>query len=213
MGLDLCVEGCAKPGFEDECRDILQRSFSGDGRKGDKDRFDEISVPAYQNLAAPRVGENPEANEWLIKASGAEAEDEIAELLAEHDGYYVLDLVPCDGLPRYTHAGLFDQLDKTSFRGSFLKDCSDVLSEEQIDDAWDHKLPEDAVAYGETLLLALKNPINPKGPKRPGLLSWIGLGSGDDDYVSMKEQRKIVESAGRWYIFWGKRGHSIRAWY
>jgi hypothetical protein len=27
------------------------------------------------------------------------------------------------------------------------------------------------------------------------------------------DQLEIVRAAGRWYVFWGERGHAIRAWF
>ena len=46
MGLDLTVQGCAKPGFEAEWRRLLQRFFAGEELPNDDTaRFQEISNP------------------------------------------------------------------------------------------------------------------------------------------------------------------------
>lgn len=53
MGLDLIVEGCAKPGNEDEWRRILERSFAGESvAEIEKARFREISTPGYGRIGA-----------------------------------------------------------------------------------------------------------------------------------------------------------------
>jgi hypothetical protein len=31
--------------------------------------------------------------------------------------------------------------------------------------------------------------------------------------MALAEQLDIVRAAGRWFIFWGERGHPIRAWF
>ncbi len=98
-------------------------------------------------------------------------------MLKEFDGYYVVRLVKCDGVPVYSHGGLYDGADETSFRGAFLNDCQDVLSKALLADAWNHKFPEQAVAYGERLLAAA-DAAEARGrvptPRRT-LLSLLGL--------------------------------------
>ena len=55
MGLDLVVEGCARPGHETEWREFLRRAFSdGALSEAESTRFNEISVPGYQRLGAPQ---------------------------------------------------------------------------------------------------------------------------------------------------------------
>src|SRR5262249_42567950 len=72
MGLDLVVEGCARPGHELEWRRILQRSFAGEEpSEADIARFREISIPGYQRLDAPRVGFDGAADAWIIAARQA----------------------------------------------------------------------------------------------------------------------------------------------
>jgi hypothetical protein len=51
VGLDLVVEGCAKPGHDPEWRRILERSFAGhELSELDAARFQEISIPGYQRI-------------------------------------------------------------------------------------------------------------------------------------------------------------------
>jgi hypothetical protein len=160
MGLDLTVEGCPKPGYEQEWRHLLERSFADEElSETDATRFQEISIPGYQRVGAPQVGSDDAANEWILRARNAETPQEATAVLKEFEGYYVVRLVECDGVPKYSNGGLYTGGDETSFRGSFLNDCKDVLSKDLLDQAWNHKFPEEAVAYGKLLLAAAENTV------------------------------------------------------
>ena len=214
MGLDLVVEGCAKPGHEQEWRRLLERSFA-DEHLSDEEvaRFREISIPGYERIGAPRVGQDNAANEWILQARKAKTREEAAAVLKEFDGYYVVRLLDCDGVPKYSHAGLYKGADDTSFRGAFLQDCRDVLHKDLLNDAWNHKFPEEAVAYGGALLVAAEAAeAGGKRTRRRGILSRLGL-TKEREPVAIREQLDIVRAAGRWFIFWGERGHAIRAWF
>jgi len=123
-------------------------------------------------------------------------------------------LVECDGAPKYSNGGLYEGADETSFRGAFLNNCQDVLSKGLLNEAWNHKFPEQAVAYGKALLAAAAAAETAgRVPKqRRTLLSRLGLAK-DPKPVAMEEQIDIVRDAGRWFVFWGERGHPIRAWF
>jgi hypothetical protein len=122
--------------------------------------------------------------------------------------------VKCDGVPEYSNGGLYDGADETSFRGSFLNDCSDVLGKDLLHEAWNHKLPEAAVTYGRALLTAADKAVaTHRVPKsRRTLFSRLGLRKTKEP-VAIEEQLVIVRAAGRWFVFWGERGHPIRAWF
>lgn len=218
MGLDLVVEGCAKPGHEAEWRRLLDRSFDDGGEiEAERERFREISIPPYERIGAPRVGFDKAADDWIIERTNA-APEEIPEVLKDFHGYYVLRLVQCDGVPEYTHGGLYEGVDETSFRGAFLDGCKDVLAASLIEEAWGHKFPEEAVRYGRALLAAAAEAsgagTRPTPPEdRPGLLARFGLGKKKPPSLPLEEQIDIVRSAGKWFIFWGERGHAIRAWF
>src|SRR5215813_12112145 len=214
MGLDLIVEGCARPGHEREWRRLLERSFA-DEEISDVEaaRFREISIPGYERIDAPRVGQDSAADQWIIEAKKAKTPQEVEAVLKEFEGYYVVRLVECDGVPKYSNGGLYEGTDETSFRGAFLKDCSDVLSKNLLDEAWKHKFPEEAVSYGGALLVAAEAAgAGPRRSKRRTFFSRLGL-SKDPEPIAFAEQIDIVRAAGRWFIFWGKRGHPIRAWF
>src|SRR5579871_4518234 len=120
MGLDLVVEGRPKPGQEQEWRRLLKLSFA-DKELSEKEmeRFREISIPAYECISAPRVGYDEKADEWILAAQQVKTTEEAAAVLKEFDGYYVLRLVECDGIPKYSNAAAYDGVDETSFRGAF----------------------------------------------------------------------------------------------
>src|SRR5580704_1120657 len=215
MGLDLVVEGCAKHGHEDEWRQLLKRSFADKELSiAEVARFAEISSPSYERIGAPRVGYDNTANQWILKAQNAKTSEDTAAVLKKFEGYYVVRLVECDGVPKYSHGGLYEGADETSLRGAFLNDCKDVLSKGLLNEAWNHKFPEQAVAYGKKLLAAADAAEASGRVSTPGrtLLSRLGLAK-EREPVAIAEQLDIVRAAGLWFIFWGERGHPIRAWF
>jgi hypothetical protein len=214
MGLDLIVEGCAKPGLEREWRQLVERYFADEElSEAEVARFQEISLPAYERIGAPRVGQDSAANQWILEARNAKTSDEVATVLKEFDGYYVVRLVECDGVPRYSNGGAYEGADETSFRGAFLEDCKDVLPEDLLNEAWGHKLPEQAIAYGRALLAAADAAEAGQARKQRGsLLSRLGL-TKQPEPAAVVDQLEIVRAAGRWFVFWGERGHPIRAWF
>ncbi len=215
MGLDLLVEGCAKPGYEQEWRRLLKRSFADEElSKAEAARFQEICIPGYERIGAPRVGHDSAANRWILEARKAKTPEDEAAVLKEFDGYYVVRLVECDGVPKYSHAGLYEGADETSFRGAFLNDCKDVLSKDLLNEAWNHKFPDEAITYGKTLLAAADAAqAAGKAPKRRRtLLTRLRLAK-EREPIAIEEQLDIVRAAGRWFIFWGERGHPVRAWF
>jgi hypothetical protein len=213
MGLDLVVEGCAKPGHETEWRRLLECSFADDQlSEGGIARFNDIRVPGYERIGAPRVGTDAAADTWIIEARKAQTSEEVAATLKEFSGYWVLRLVKCDGVPIYSNGGLYNGVDETSFRGEFLKSCRNVIDKRLLDAAWEHKLPEAAIAYGRALLAAADAAeTSPRGAPQ-NFLPRIGLVRSAES-VPLPEQLAIGRAAGRWFVFWGERGHPIRAYF
>jgi len=216
MGLDLVVEGCARPGHEAEWRRLIERLFAGEERPSQADiaRFREISIPACERIGAPRVNHDPAANEWILKARGAKTPEEATAILKEYDGYYAVRLVKCDGVPEYSHGDLYQGADGTSLRGQILKECSEVLSAPVIADAWNHKMPDEAVAYGKSLLAAADDATK-AGALRSRIKSLLAIIRivKERESMPLPEQIDTVRGAGLWFIFWGERGHPIRAWF
>jgi hypothetical protein len=143
MGLDLIVEGCAKPGDEREWRQLLGRSCDVEElSQAEIARFQEISIPGYARIGAPRVGQDRTANEWILDERKPRTPEEAAAVLKESEGYYAVRLVKCDGLPEYSNGDLYEGANATAFRGAFLNDCQDVLSAGLLNNAWNHKFPD-----------------------------------------------------------------------
>lgn len=213
MGLDLVVEGCAKPGHESEWRQILTRAFA-DAQLSEAEvaRFREISVPGYERIGAPRVGFDAAADAWIIDARKAKTSEEVAATLKEFFGYFVVRLVKCDGVPIYSNGGHYDGVDETSFRGAFLKDCESVIDRKLVNAAWEHKLPEAAIRYGQALVAAADTAEKTPRELHRSFLSRLGLRKSAET-PPLQEQLDIVRAAGRWFIFWGERGHPIRAYF
>jgi hypothetical protein len=204
--------GCAKPGHEEEWRQLLERSFADEKvSEAEIARFQEISLRGYQRIGAPRVGYDSAANDWILEARKPKTLEDAAAVLKEFEGYYAVRLVKCDGVPEYSHDGLYDGVDETSFRGSFFNSCQDVLDINLLNEVWNHKLPDQAVSFGKALLAAADAAVG-QAPRRRSLVSRLRLAK-ERESTPIAEQLDIVRSAGRWFIFWGERGHPIRAWF
>ena len=157
------------------------------------------------------------------------------EFLRRIAGYYVLELLrpECDGVPLYTNSVWNDEIDATSFRGQFLESCEGLLRDGLHYEAWTPVMPpEEAVEFGRNLLASAENPwiAPPPSPPPPpppsGFLARLfgrkraepapaDLPDPPDPPPSeeeLEEMRNILRAAGRWYIFWGERGHPICAW-
>ena len=104
MGLDLIVVGCAKSGYEQEWRRLVKRSFADEElSKAEAARFQEICILGYERIGAPRVGHDSAANPWILEARKAKKPEDEAAVLKEFEGYHVVRLVECDGVPKYSH--------------------------------------------------------------------------------------------------------------
>lgn len=210
MGLDLEPLGRAKPGNEAEWEKLLLRLYAGDQlAKAESERLLEISIPPYADIGAPRVGHDVEANAWLLaRARQAGETKSDADVIASNTGFYVVELLhgKSDGVPSYSNSA-FGYVAATSFRGEFLATCTAFLDEATIDLAWRSVIPpSEAVTYGRLLLATLDRPA--ANPPPPGALAPRALVPSD---LSVQEQRQIIDQAGRWYVFWGRRGNPIWA--
>jgi hypothetical protein len=103
-------------------------------------------------------------------------------------------------------------VDETSFRGAFLKSCRNVIDKRLLEAAWEHKLPEAAIEYGRALLAAADAAETSPRIAHRNFLLRLGLVKSAEP-PPLPEQLDIVRAAGRWFIFWGERGHPIRAYF
>lgn len=224
MGLDLIPAGRAKPGHEAKWAACIQRLYDNKTEsEAQAERRFAVSIQPWADLGAPRVGENPEADAWALTEPGRDKTKSDAEVLTEMKGFHVLALLrgKCDGIPAYSHSGLYGGLDETSFRGSFLQLCEDILDEEVLLTAWTNCMPpEEAITYGVELLHAADRAEQAgaaaarRATKAKKKKAKRKSEEGEQaEEVSFEEKIEILRSAGRWYVFWGKRGHPIQAWY
>lgn len=165
-------------------------------------------IPTYETIRAPRVGRDKEANDWIKNKYNElkEKTSSLEEFLKDYEGYYVIELAKePDGVPVYSSLGQ----DENVFRGQFLQDCTDILGEDLVNEAWETKFAEDALDYGQRLrtvadkiaqennLEYLREQIEPPGT----------------DENSLESKLHIVYSLARWLIFYGKNGHGYEADY
>lgn len=221
MGLDMRPLGKPKKGFEKryveifkmvESDNIPKQSF-WDKLKGKKlptkdeliqEWFDN-QIPTYETIKAPMVGRDQKAEEWLKeKYEELEKKPSWEEFLKEYQGFYVIPLAKeQDGVPCYIALGQ----DENVFRGQFLVDCVDLIGEDLVNEAWETKLAEETLDYGNRLMsvaekIAKENNLEYlKDQKTPP----------DADEETLESKLHIVYSLAKWLIFYGKNGHGYEA--
>lgn len=160
-------------------------------------RMYEIAEPPYALVGAPIVGQDPEADAWIIENGGAAA-------VEKNQGYRVLELVEnCDGLPVYSNAS-FGEVDVTSFRGAFLTDCKAFIDEFELMLAWSAMTPSELADWGKGLLHAAK-----RYAEDQGVGDVIGQRDPPDGDNLPVNAAHIADSCGRWALWWSSRGHGM----
>ena len=87
-----------------------------------------------------------------------------------------------------------------------------MIDKRLLDAAWEHKVPEAAIAYGRALLAAAEAAeLSPRRAPQ-SFLSRLGIARSVEP-VPLPEQLDIVRAAGRRFVFWGQCGHPIRAYF
>jgi hypothetical protein len=159
MGLDWNPGPKPQPGSEDEFRRLWRRLHSKWcwNRSAKLERFEELTIAAFETLKTPRVGVDQRANEWAREAFTARVDKNVSEedFNQQIKDFYVLDLVPpCDGLPRYTNGYAGGYVEKYSFRGQFLIDCHEIIGRDLLNQAYRSKLPDDTARHAEACALS-----------------------------------------------------------
>lgn len=223
MGLDMRPMGKPKPGFEERFKQIFwilqgaekQKISLLDKLKGKKEfskdellkEWFENQIPSYETIKAPRVGRDKEADEW-IKQKYLESDKSKSEsdFIRDFDGYYVIELAKeLDGVPMYISM----QEDKNVFRGQFIQDCTDLIGENLVNEAWETKLADSALDYGKRLMAIADKIACEKGfqylkdQRMPP----------DSNEESVESKLHIVFSLAKWLIFYGKNGHGYEAYF
>jgi hypothetical protein len=164
-----------------------------------------LQIPAYETIKAPRVGRDKEADEWIKnKYDELDEKPDYDTYLKEADGYYVIELAQeLDGVPVYISWGS----DLNVFRGEFLEDCVDILGEELVNEAWETKLAEDALDYGNRLLAKAESIA--KNHNLEYLKTQRLPPENEND--TLESKLHVVFSLAKWLIFYGKNGHGYEA--
>ncbi len=221
MGLDMRPMGKPKLGFEKRFVEIFEMVSQDkvpqptffDKLKGKKmptkdellqEWFDN-QIQTYETIKAPRVGRDKEADEWIRnKYDELEQKPLLDQFLKDYEGYYVIDLAKeQDGVPVYIALGQ----DENVFRGQFLQDCVDILGEDLVNEAWNTKMADETLDYGNRLIetadkLSKQNNLEYlKTQRLPP----------DTDEESIESKLHIVYSLAKWLIFYGKNGHGYEA--
>lgn len=221
MGLDMRPMGKPQPGFEKRFVDIFEmlredkvpRPSFLDKLKGKKHPTKEDllqewfanQTQTYETIKAPRVGRDKEADEWIKdKYTQLQQKPSLEQFLKENEGYYVIELAKeQDGVPVYRAMGQ----DENVFRGQFLQDCIDLIGEDLVNEAWETKLADDTLDYGNRLMTVADKIAQErdlaylKNQKLPP----------ETDEDTIESKLHIVYSLAKWLIFYGKNGHGYEA--
>ena len=211
MGLDMRPLSKPKAGKEQRFYELYNlipsENLSPDQREQLLEEWFALGIPSYETIKAPQVGRDAQADAWLREQYDADDNPDkppFDEVYQDYQGYYVIELAPeQDSVPVYRAFGQ----DANVFRGQFLADCQDLISEDLLNEAWSNHLAEEAVDYAQRLLAAV-TPI----------AQQHGLEYLKDQYEppeaepeSLESQLHIVYSLARWLIFYGSRGHGYEA--
>lgn len=223
MGLDMRPMGKPKPGFEKRYLEIFKminedkipkptfiEKLSGKKLPTKEELLEEWfanQITAYETIKAPKVGRDEEADLWIReKYEGLEHKPSMDEFLKEYEGYYVLALAKeKDGVPVYIALGQ----DENVFRGQFLNDCVDLIGEELVAEAWNTKLADETLDYGNRLMevankIAKENNLEYLKEQRT---------PPETNEETIEWKLHIVFSLAKWLIFYGKHGHGYEADY
>ena len=108
-----------------------------------------------------------------------------------------------DGVPVY----ISFQQDANVFRGQFMQYCTDLIGEDLVNEAWETKLADATLDYGQRLMNAadrIANEYNLQYLKDQRLPP-------ETDEDSLESKLHIVYSLAKWLIFYGKNGHGYEA--
>ena len=108
-----------------------------------------------------------------------------------------------DGVPVYI---ALDQ-DENVFRGQFLQDCVTLIGEDLVNEAWNTKMADETLDYGNRLMEVadeIANQHNLEYLKSQRLPP-------DQDEDAIESKLHILFSLAKWLIFYGKNGHGYEA--
>ena len=206
MGLDNKVLNAPKPGFEKEFSDIFQKHIKPKNYTQEiVDRYFEISIPAYENMGAPRVGFDHRADNWILglyERNKQEGETEDQFLKRFHGHYALHTLKNCDGLPNYRAMGGEPYI----FRGQFLNALEGVLGD-SIHKAYTYLDGAELVEYGnEIMAIANKYAMENKCEHVKG--------DAQENYPEGHQfNTHLLKNFARWCLYWGSKGHGMEPYF
>jgi alpha-L-fucosidase len=221
MGLDWRPLGKPKAGFENKYYKLFrllqdkekQELSFWDKLKGKKpatreqllEEWYDISVETYETIKAPRVGYDQVANEWIKKKyEGTDNKVTFEEFRLQLLGYYVIELAEeLDGVPVYMAFGQ----DENVFRAQFLDNCKELIGEDLYNSAWNTKLADETLVYGQKLLEI----ANKVASENKMLYLKDQRIPPEADEESLESKIHILYAAAKWLIFYGKNGHGYEA--
>lgn len=180
MGLDWIPADVPKLGHEAEF-ESLRKKLSWNlpfVSRHWKKRYAEIAISPCETIA------EPEGNHWGAADTS------------------------CPGIPQFTHAGAYDGVDQTSFRGEFVLICQDLVTEDLRQRAYSPFTPEEAIEYGRRLYHQASKIATSKGLDPAA----AHAGADDDPRDSIEGQIEVFRAASEWFVFWGEKGHGVRPW-
>jgi len=221
MGLDMRPMGKPIKGFEKRFVEIFEMVTQNkipqptflDKLKGKKtttkdellQEWLENQIQSYETIKAPRVGQDQEADEWIkAKYNELEQKQPLDDFLMDHEGFYVIELAKeQDGVPVYIAL----EQDENVFRGEFLRDCEDILGEDLMSEAWNTKMADETLDYGNRLMIIADKLAEQNN------LQYLKLQRipPETDEDSLESKLHIIFSLAKWLIFYGKNGHGYEA--
>jgi hypothetical protein len=228
MGLDWNPASRARPGHEREFkRAKANLDYRGDrmpwaiwlsdfiaqrlsiGRTSDQLQadFEAAAITPYETLGAPRVGIDEAATTWAKTQYDASDKKTISldDHLRQLHGYWVLDLVPaCDGFPIYSNAGLYNGVERFSFRGQFLRECSSILGDRLLNEAWETHDAATLLDYGNRLSEVARTHAS-----KTGTTEWLLRAEPPNKPEGPAHETHVIISAAKWCRFWAERSHGL----
>ena len=178
-------------------------------------------VTPMETLGCPRIGYDEEANKWAVNYYNEIKEDE--SLDKDRKASFLSDNPTVDNYLENNHGTFVPSLAKNkdglgevsgiavgpeSFRGKVIA-YVDWLSDGLKSRAYEDHEPEELVSYGEHLLEEANSFDEQLNKEVQETESY----SSTPRYKEAKEEVALVQSAGKWCVFWGENGHGMHAWY
>lgn len=203
MGLDCRVLNAPKPEHKEEFNEIFENYIRHRDSLNDEvvKRYQEISIPAFTNLGAPIVGQDKEADEWVLQfyEKGKQENETEEQFIERNKGYHVVQLVKNDGLPQYVPLGQ----DPYIFRGKWLRQIEDIIGEEMVHKAYSYQNAEELVVFGGEMMAIGNQYAEANNCEHVS-------GSRDESFDDGPEFKvHLMKNFARWCLYWGKKGHGM----